>query len=273
MKLLSASAVVALLLLSDTASSQDAKHACVTSAYEGQRLRDAGDLAAARAVLLKCVATECPALVVSDCSTWLAQVDARLPTVVLAAHDASGHDLLHIRVALDGKPIATALDGTSIALNPGPHTFSFEGESGAVGEASIIAREGEKNRIVSTTLNPPADTGRAPATSSVPLATFILGGVGIAALGSFAAFGIVGQNEKNTLSRTCAPTGSCTSADVDSAQTKLILADVSLGVGVVAIASASYLWIARVMGAKRAAPPVGVAPTAHGVTGVLSGTF
>jgi hypothetical protein len=272
MRSLPARVAITLLLLSGTASSQDAKHACVTDAYEGQRLRDSGDLAAARALLLKCVAATCPSVVVNDCSTWLAQVEARIPTIVLAARDASGHDLLRVRVRLDDKVLTTALDGTSVAVNPGPHTFLFEGESGAVGEASIIAREGEKDRIVSATLSPPPAPSSAPR-AALPVGALIVGGVGVAAIGTFAGFGVWGENARSVLVDGCGKTHACTASEVDAAETKLIVADVSLAVGVVALGSATYLWLVHRRTAEHRSPPVTVAPTAHGITASFSASF
>ena len=274
MKRLSAGAAAALLFVYGHASSQGTKNECVTEAYQGQRLRDAGDLAAARAVLRRCVAATCPAMVVNDCSTWLAQVEARIPTVVLAAHDPSGRDLLHVRVMVDDRLMATELDGISVAVNPGPHRFLFTGDSGAVGEASIIAHEGEKDRIVSATLAPAhLDAGARSHEAGVSRAALIVGGVGVAAIGTFAGFGIVGESERTTLENGCATTHSCSAAAVDSAQTKLIVADVSLGVGVLALASAAYLWFTHRAASAPTSPPIALSPSARGVTALFSGSF
>lgn len=273
MKAVSAGAAVLVVSLAGAAFAQDAKHDCVTSAYDGQKRRDAGDLAGSRSLLLKCVATQCPAVVVNDCSTWLAQVEARLPTVVLAAHDAAGRDVLHVRVSMDGKEVASSLDGTSVVVNPGPHRFSFVGEDGAVGEASIIAHEGEKSRIVSATLAKESSGNGTHLWASYPTSAIVVAGVGVVALASFAGFGIAGQNERSTLENTCAATHTCDASDVDSARNKLIVADVSLGAGVVLFGVATYLWVAHRASPKSDTPTFAIVPVPGGVSGVLSATF
>jgi hypothetical protein len=71
----------------------------------------------------------------------------------------------------------------------------------------------------------------------------LIGGVGLAGFGGFAVFGLTGLSEKRDLADTCAPSGSCAAGDVSSARTRLIIADVSLGVGVVAVGIATYLFL------------------------------
>jgi hypothetical protein len=85
------------------------------------------------------------------------------------------------------------------------------------------------------------------------MASIVLGGVGVAALGSFAAFGILGKNQLATLHETCGATHTCAEADVDAARTKLIVADVSLGVSVVALGVATVLFFTQGAKAKEAA--------------------
>ena len=64
-------------------------------------------------------------------------------------------------------------------------------------------------------------------------------------MGGFAFFGLTGQGDKDQLRDTCAPLRACSQDDVDAARTKLVIADVALGVGVVALAVATYMFIQR----------------------------
>jgi serine/threonine protein kinase len=88
---------------------------------------------------------------------------------------------------------------------------------------------------------------------------FIVGGIGVVALGSFAVFGLGGKSDVSTLEKECKP--NCAQSDVDSARTKLIIADISLGVGVVALGVATYMILTRpkvdaeVKTARSSAPP------------------
>jgi hypothetical protein len=72
---------------------------------------------------------------------------------------------------------------------------------------------------------------------------WILGGIGLAALGSFVGFGLSGRGDYFDLDHTCSP--HCTSADTSSMQTKLLVADISLGVSVVALTVATVLFLSK----------------------------
>jgi hypothetical protein len=65
-----------------------------------------------------------------------------------------------------------------------------------------------------------------------------LGGLGIAGIGTFTYFGLEGKAEENTLrgKTGCAP--KCTPTQLEPVETKFLVANVSLGVGVVALAAA-----------------------------------
>jgi len=76
---------------------------------------------------------------------------------------------------------------------------------------------------------PPAPRSRVP--------SYVLGGVGAAAAASFAYFAISGHSAFNQLEQ-CKP--NCRRSDVRDVRTKYLLADVSLGVSVVALATAGY---------------------------------
>lgn len=72
---------------------------------------------------------------------------------------------------------------------------------------------------------------------------FIVGGIGVVGIISFAIFGLSGKGDVSDLEKTCKP--NCKESDVDSARTKLIIADISLGIGVVALAVATYMVLTR----------------------------
>ena len=66
--------------------------------------------------------------------------------------------------------------------------------------------------------------------------------MGVLALGSFAIFGLIGKSDVDDL-ESCR--GHCAESDVDHARTKLIVADISLGVGIVALGVATYMFFTR----------------------------
>jgi hypothetical protein len=266
-------ALVVSLLLARAASADDTPvHACVQAAHDGQSLRDAGKLTSARDALVACSAVTCPEVVRSRCERWLTEIEPRIPTIVLGARDAGGHDLQGARATLDGKPAAGGLDGTSIAIDPGPHEIIIEAAGFAPSRTSIVVREGEKLRpIVATLASTPAVAPGSPQgqPSLVPvIVTGALAGLGLA---GFVGLGLAGQSQRNQLSDGCRMTLTCDPSDVSSARAKLIAADVSLGVGVGALAAFSVLMIRRALAPKSdAAVPVAamVTPTPGG--GVLS---
>ena len=112
-------------------------------------------------------------------------------------------------------------------------------------EVQVVVRIGEKNRAVLATLAPPGPPPPvappplpppppvAPVTPEpdrhVPAGAWLLGGVGAAALGVFAYFGVAGKNDADNLRATCAP--GCAPSRVDAVRAKLVTADVALGVG------------------------------------------
>jgi hypothetical protein len=232
----------------------DDKAACVAASDSGQSLKAAKKLRAARKQLLVCAADTCPGVVKQDCAGWLAEVDTGIPTVVVVAIDASGAEVTAVKVIFDGELLVDHLDGSAIPVDPGPHTFRYEGPDGAFVETPVVVREGEKNRKLEVKFDaigkktdappppPPAvidrdaqtGTSRAP----IPTITWVLGGVGVVAIGSFAYFGLKGRSDVQHLRDTCAP--ACDSSDEKAAKNKLIVADVSLAIGVVSLGLATY---------------------------------
>jgi hypothetical protein len=251
------------------AADPPAKVACVHGAEEGQRLRAQGKLREAREAFTACAAERCPALVRSDCSGWLAETEAALPTVVVRASAAEtpGRELYDVEVRVDGVVLTDRLDGRELAVNPGEHHFSFAAAGRVPAEDDVVIRAGEKHRLLTVTLPsthppPPPPVVVKPAPPPPPRVgtaakvLLVAGGVGLAGA---AGFGLSGWLEARSLRRTCAP--DCPAADVDSVRTRLRIADVSLAVGVAALAAAGLVIWTR---PDFSAAAVGVAPLAGG---------
>jgi hypothetical protein len=258
------SAYCILLALSAAhAARADDKAACVAASEEGQSLRDQGRLKDARDKFAACASNACPGAVRKDCAEWLAGVEDTLPSVVIAVVDAEERDIVRVRVTLDGKPLAESLDGRAITLDPGPHTLRLDADGTRGVEVSFLAREGERRRVVSARLpRPPGPRAEgapprpppAPARRPPPVAPIVVGSVGLAALGTFAVLGAVGEGEVSNLRQTCGVHHACAPVAVDTARNKLLAADVSLGVGLGAAAVAGGLFIAHF---RTAARPMG----------------
>jgi hypothetical protein len=216
------------------AARADEGAACFDAAEKGQTLRAAHKLVDARDQFRLCAAPTCPASVQTDCVTWVAEVEKGVPTVVLSAKDATGNDVIDLDVTMDGAPLATKLDGTSLPVNPGPHTFRFQWSDGTSRDLQKVIAEGQKDVVVAVSLapiggvaGPPALVGPAAVLTQRPTAAaggppwhtigWITGGVGVAGLilgGVFSAITISDKNaaDCNSTTHTCTNYGSMNSA-------------------------------------------------------------
>lgn len=156
MKPSSSLAVFSLLVAWSQARADDKNAATCSETYvRAQTLRNEHKLIEARETLRACVRSACKAFVVRDCATWLDQVQSSLPTVVPVAIDGAGNDLGGVKVSMDGRVLLERIDGRSVEVDPGPHTFSFEGPDGHLDKQVIVA-EGEKGKRIAVLLGKPA---------------------------------------------------------------------------------------------------------------------
>ncbi len=257
--LIAAAAVITSVLAEGVAfAGPDDREQCAASAEQAQQLRDEGKYRRAREQMLICARDVCPGPIKSDCGKWLTELDRDAPTVVFGARDGKGADVLDVKVSMDGSLIQERLDGKPVLVDSGEHVFKFESKDGAVKEERVLVRAAEKARPIIATFpgaavpdkdpnkepggaGPVIGDGREGGEGSI-VPPLVVGGIGVVALGSFAIFGIGGKNDVDDLQK-CKP--SCDEKDVDSARTKLIIADISLGVGVVALGVAAYMFITR----------------------------
>jgi hypothetical protein len=248
-----------------TAAAEPPKAVCVHDAEEGQRLRAQGKLREARDAFTACASEHCPALVRSDCSGWLSEVEVALPTVVVRASAAEDQtrELYDVEVQVDGVPLTRKLDGRELPVNPGEHRFRFAAPDRVVAEDMLVVRSGEKHRllaVVLTSAHPAAPLvvqhPASPATHVGVLAKVLLVGGG-AALVTAGALGTSAWLDERSLRRRCAP--GCSKVEVDRVSLRLKMADVSLVIGAVALAGAAVAIWHRPEG-----PVVAVAPVAGG---------
>lgn len=231
-----------------SAAKTSPKAACVAAHEAGQTLRTQNKPHAAREKFVACARTECPVVLRKECGEQIDAMEAIAPSVALEARDEQGMSDPAVKVSIDGKVVAEKLTGGSIDVEPGDHTIRFERGDGKVIEQTVLVASGEKNRKVvaefaSLVPKPPPQEG-APAQGPaperrVPALAYVSGGVALAALGSFAFFAVHGKSTEDDLAGRCAP--SCTADDVRPVQRDYLVADVSLGVAVVAAAVAVVL--------------------------------
>lgn len=269
MKLRGLLVVLAPLVVMSSAApaAADDKQVCLGASEKGQQLRSAGKLVEAREQFNLCGRTECPKLIQQDCTQWTSEVLASLPSVVPGAKDRRGRDVVDARLTIDGKVATETLDGKPIVVDPGVHSFVFEAKGSGAGPAvkeQLVIKPGEKNRIVSVTIatgddivvadpvadrgigEPPAETPR----SSPPVAAYVLGGLGVAALGVAGVMGLLANSDAHDLRSTCAP--SCKQSDVDAIQTRYTIGGVTAGVGGALLITGIVLFVVHGSGRSRA---------------------
>jgi hypothetical protein len=258
----------------------DETDACLAASDSAQKERDSGHLIEAEKQFLQCSRDVCPRVVRNDCGKWASDVQDRTPTLVFAARDNKGTDLVEVGVEVDGTAVASKLDGRAVPMNPGEHHLRFTHEGSAPLEQTVVVREREKGRTIAVEFAPPeAPAGEVPAPPPAekpasPIAAYVLGGVGVLSLGSFAYFGISGSSDASNLRNTCAP--HCADSSVSDVRSKLLIADVSLGVGVASLAVAGYLLFFsghHDEPAHAARLSLDVVPTARGQAAVVTGSF
>lgn len=246
-----------------SAARADEKQVCLHAFDSAQQLRIDGKLRAAREQLATCARTECPPLVRQDCGRWLNEVMGSLPSVVFGARDAGGRDLLAVRVAIDGALVSETLDGKPVLVDPGVHKFRFETPGSSAVEKQVLIRAGEKSRVLAIDFSPgpvvsprssarvdPVPSKPVAVTPSPPIPAYVVGGVGVLALGAALFFDLNGHADASALRATCAP--SCAQSDADRVQVKYIVAGASLGIGIVALGVATYLFLSHSADAPRA---------------------
>ena len=286
-------AFLATLLVAGTASSfasADDKAVCLDAADKGQTARSAHHLREAREQFRRCVRKECPAVVQKDCATWLESVGAQMPTVIVRAKDATGADIIDVRVTVDGNAFSDKLDGQAVAMDPGAHAFHFEMADGTKVDRQVLIVEAQKNQTVEAVLQkggpPPAassgnaapapvDQTRASGGSSTwKTIGWVAGAVGVVGLGAGIAFGAVAMNDKNSAG--CdGDTHTCVAGPLHDARNAATISDVGFIAGGVLVAAGLGLVLFGPSGSKEATATVRLVPSValHGGGLVVGGAF
>jgi hypothetical protein len=272
-RLLETSLAAAMVLMATgagTAQADETGKACAASFEKSQYLMKDGKFRAAQVDALSCSADSCPTFVREACQKVLADIDSGQPTVVFAAQDASGADLVDVRVELDGQPFVARLSAEAVPIDPGAHTLRlFHGDEPPI-DQQVLVRVGEKNRLVRATFwarsKPPTpivpDVPAGQTTRGPVWPAIVVGVGGLASIGVSIGVGVSAKSDVDHLRDTCAP--HCASSTVSDVNTRVVASDVLLGVGVVAVGVAAAMYLLRSDGHE--APPVALhlTPTPSG---------
>ncbi len=169
--------------------------------------------------------------------------------VAHARRDALALRVPHLVVRLSpGSPAATRVFRDEVALgpptmglplpvDPGHHVVTVLAPGHAPQRIQVDAREGENAEVIAS-VGPPVRT------SVTRTGGWILGALGVAALASGGSFGFLALEERQSSDAHCA-NGVCSDAaslrDYGQARTDARIADVMLGVGVVAVVVSGVL--------------------------------
>jgi hypothetical protein len=243
--------------VASTAAADDA--ACIDAVEQALTLRKNGKLHDALKTLAACSDPSCQEEVRAECTQRIDAVGAAMPTLVFAARDGAGNDLYAVTVTMDGAPIATALDGRPLALDPGEHAFRFETAGQPPVDRTLVVREGEKNRIETVILGPAAPPPALPVASAVrppaPPSTWnnrktlavVTGGVGVVGLGlgiAWSAFAASAQSqEQSNCSASSCPNRGQAVVDYNTAQQNATGATIGIVAGAALVAAGVVLWI------------------------------
>jgi hypothetical protein len=127
----------------------------------------------------------------------------------------------------------------------------------------------------------PAARADAETSAGAPLSAYLLGGVGVLGIGGYFTLNLKGSAENDALAAFCAP--ECKPESVRKVRNIYLMADVSLGIGIAALAASTYLFLRSPDSSEEEDRPRGrssggisglsVAPTSSGAFATVGGTF
>jgi len=270
------------------ASGAPDRKACIVAADDGQRLRDENKLSAAREKFILCASKSCPGVVAKECSQWLQEAERDMPSVTFRAKDEHGKEILDVRVFIDDQVVAESIDARALPIDPGEHKLKFARSDGKTVEDKFVLRPAEKNRLIELSFQGPARADKGTPVKGattmtpddpgggfrIPVLGWVGAGVAVVGAGMMAFFAIGANDDEDHLRSTCAP--NCPESERDGVDSKVLLANVGLGVAVVGIGVAVVSTVLANSGSSkpksgRVTPTIG--PTHGGAAFGLSGSF
>jgi hypothetical protein len=249
----------ALLLTSYTAGAQTAdfsasaapdRAACVAAHTNAQELKRGGKLLEAQSELKICASAGCPGAIISDCGQWITDLEQTTPSMIFEVR-VDGKQVNEFQVEVDGAPVGDL--SKAHRVNPGRHVVRIQVPNFEPREETVVLPEGQRMRLVEFSFESPrpepaATAALAPPPAPVyerptPILVYPLMGLGVAGLGSFGVFSILGKSEQSKLEDECAP--SCTDSEIESMKRYFLIADISAGVGAAALIGAGIVYLTR----------------------------
>ncbi len=249
---LSILALLSAASLAPSIAHADSKKECAQSYAAGQKAMRSGALTKARDELKVCSRDECLPLVRKDCVSWLDDVNASIPSIVIAVKGLDGSETFDVKLSINGKLVTSKLDVKAIEVDPGTLKLKFEIDGAAPIEQEVVLRQGQKNKLVEVSFakSPPRDSDQPtpsmttgmiePRPKRPSILPWVLGGAGLALAGGGAFFWFKSESDRTDLRDSCAP--NCATGDTDDIKTGRLVGDVLMGLGVVAVGAAVF-WL------------------------------
>ncbi|HEY5955320.1 MAG TPA: hypothetical protein VIV60_02155 [Polyangiaceae bacterium] len=236
---------------------------CVDSHLLAQSARQDGRLLESRARLRQCAVETCPELVRTECARLLDELHTQIPTVIFRI-TVDGETRSNVSGYIGERKLFDEIPTRAMEFDPGKYRFRFQFETLKPLERDIAIAEGERYLpIVVAFANPDRSSrktqearggsggngvSREPISEvhgarPVPWPVYALSGLGIAGLGGFVGFGLATRGKESSLKSSCSP--GCSRSQIDSVERLATLADISLGVGATALATALTYYLLR----------------------------
>jgi len=232
------------------ARADEPRPACADAYKSAQELRLQKRYREASKSALACASDPCAEWARKECARWFVELRAATPSIAVVVEGAAGSGTT--LVYLDGSEIATGQEHPPIEVDPGEHVVRVVSSAGESSEQRILLADGDKGRLVHVRAPAPrplpqptrsvekGETSAAP--RRLPWTFYALGGLGIGGLGAFGGFGAAGLSLRSDLDA-CKP--DCDPNRVDDVRSRFAVANVALGVSLVALAGAAILYFAR----------------------------
>jgi hypothetical protein len=185
---------------------------------------------------------------------------ARIPTLTLRVDGVSANDP-NLKVSINGRAIGAAQLGQAQRLNPGTYRITGSTSGDRSDTAEVVLSESKKTSVVlnlaAPSLSPPApvvgsssavnDEPAASPGSSLRLAAYISGGVGLAGIGGGLVTGLMAvskhtQAEKDCENHVCVADSSGPGT-VDDFRSMRTVSTVFYGVGAAGVAAGVVFWL------------------------------
>jgi hypothetical protein len=179
-----------------------------------------------------------------------------------------------LRITRDGAPLGEPSWGIAVPMDPGEHVLEVTADHKRTLSRNVrVEPHGDQQTVTLSALeddvapppppprpSPPLPEEGSPTSTNGPVPvesrtaggpvarpiswiTYVAAGVAGAALASSSYFGLTGRSEYFALKSTCGPY--CSTSAVAAPHTKLVVADISLSISILALGASAYSFFAR----------------------------